>query len=167
MSYLRAVTAAYVPEEVARDLIDSNRYMALGTVDPDGRPRVSPVYYAPDGYSTVYWISSPDAQHSKNLAERPDVSMVVFDSAAPIGAGRAVYLKARGDQVPDSELDQVVDVACRSRFPEQRVFPHEELRPPARLRLYRARVTEHAIHVPGRDPDFGKGIDHRMVVTLS
>jgi Pyridoxamine 5'-phosphate oxidase len=160
------MTAAYVPEEVARNLIDTNRYMALGTVDPDGRSRVSPVYYAPDGYSIFYWISSPDSHHSRNLAERSDISMVIFESAAPIGAGRAVYLKARGAQVPDDELDQHVEVACRARFPEQEVFPHEKLRTPASLRLYRAHVVEHSIHVPGRDPDFGRGVDSRLTVTL-
>lgn len=29
------------PVASAKHLIDSNRYMVLGTVDPDGRPRVS------------------------------------------------------------------------------------------------------------------------------
>ena len=26
------------------------------------------VYYAPSGYSELYWVSSPEAQHSRNLA---------------------------------------------------------------------------------------------------
>jgi general stress protein 26 len=160
------MTAPYVPEDVARDLIDSNRYMALGTVDPDGRPRVSPVYYAPDGYSTLYWISTPDAQHSQNVEARPDISMVIYGSDAPIGAGRAVYLKARAARVADDELDECVDVVCRARFPEQDDFPQERLRPPAPLRAYRADVVEHAIHIPGRDPHFGRGVDHRMTVAL-
>ncbi len=157
----------YDPADVARQLIDSSRYMVLGTVDADGRPRVSPVYFAPDGYFTLYWISSPDSHHSRNLADRPEVSMVVFDSTAPIGAGRAVYLIATGERVPDGELESCAAVACRARFPEQSPFPVEELRPHARLRLYRAHVTEHSIHVRGGDPQYGKGIDHRMVVTLS
>jgi hypothetical protein len=157
----------YEPADVAKELIDSNRYMVLGTVDPDGRPRVSPVYYAPDGYSTLYWISSPDSHHSRNLADRPEVSMVVFDSTAAIGAGRAVYLIATGERVPDDELESCAAVACRARFPEQSPFPVEELLPGARLRLYRARVTEHAIHIRGSDPQYGQGIDSRMAVSLS
>ncbi|HYJ68959.1 MAG TPA: pyridoxamine 5'-phosphate oxidase family protein [Nocardioidaceae bacterium] len=157
----------YDPADVAKELIDSNRYMVLGTVDPDGRPRVSPVYYAPDGYSILYWISSPDSHHSRNLADRPEVGMVVFDSTAPIGAGRAVYLIATGERVPDDELDSCAAVACRARFPEQSPFPVEKLRPGASLRLYRARVAEHSIHIRGSDPDYGQGIDSRMVVTLS
>jgi hypothetical protein len=154
------------PPTIARELIDANRYMVLGTVDPDGRPRVSPVYYAPDGYSTFCWISTPDAHHSHNVEERPDISMVIYESAAPIGAGRAVYLKARGERVPDDELDRCADVACRPRFPEQRPFPVDELRPPGKLRLYRAHVVEHSIHIRGSDPNYGRGVDHRMTVSL-
>jgi hypothetical protein len=30
---------------MARRVIDANHYMTLGTIDPDGRPRPSPVYY--------------------------------------------------------------------------------------------------------------------------
>jgi uncharacterized protein YhbP (UPF0306 family) len=160
------MSAAYDPVEVARELIDTNRYMVLGTVDPDGRPRASPVYYAPDGYSTIYWISSPDSHHSRNLDERPETNMVIFDSTRPIGAGRAVYLKATGERVPDEQLEQCADIACRARFPEQSVFPLESLRPPAELRLYRAQVTEHSIHVRGSDPDFGRGVDSRLPVSL-
>ena len=45
-------------DEVARAIIDGNRYMVLGTADEGGRPWVSPVYYAPTGYSELYWVSS-------------------------------------------------------------------------------------------------------------
>ena len=45
-------------DEVARAMIDGNRYMVLGTADEGGRPWVSPVYYAPSGYSELYWVSS-------------------------------------------------------------------------------------------------------------
>jgi predicted pyridoxine 5'-phosphate oxidase superfamily flavin-nucleotide-binding protein len=33
-------------DDLARNVIDSNRYMALGTADADGHPRVSPVWFA-------------------------------------------------------------------------------------------------------------------------
>ncbi|MFC5823692.1 hypothetical protein [Nonomuraea insulae] len=68
--------------------------------------------------------------------------------------------------MPDEELDRHVEVACRARFPEQQVFPAEELRPPAVPRLYRARVTEHSVHIRGSDPVHGKGVDSRLVVDL-
>jgi pyridoxamine 5'-phosphate oxidase-like protein len=39
---------------IARDVIDSNLYMTLGTADENGRPWVSPVYYAPERYAEFY-----------------------------------------------------------------------------------------------------------------
>jgi hypothetical protein len=39
------------PEAIAKLFIDSNLYMTLGTADADGRPWVSPVYYAVADYT--------------------------------------------------------------------------------------------------------------------
>ena len=74
-------------DAVARGIIDGNRYMALGTADETGRPWVSPVYFAPDGYRALYWLSSPDAQHSRNVAVRPEVFAAVFDSQVAVHRG--------------------------------------------------------------------------------
>ncbi len=160
------MTAAREPEDIALDLLDAIRYMVLATADSDGRPHVSPVYFAPDGYHVLYWISSTDALHSRNVAERPEVSVVVFDSTVLVGAADAVYMTARAEEVPLDELDGCVEVACRARSPEMNVFPADELRPPEALRLYRARVSEHSVLIRGRDPVHGRGIDYRLTVTL-
>ena len=58
---------------VARGIIDGNRYMVLGTSDADGRPWVSPVYYATSGYAELYWVSSPEANHSRFRRPRCDI----------------------------------------------------------------------------------------------
>ena len=52
---------------IARTIIDSNFCMTLGTADENGRPWVSPVYYAHERYASFYWVSSPEATHSRNL----------------------------------------------------------------------------------------------------
>jgi hypothetical protein len=38
---------------LARAILDASLYMTLGTADESGRPWVSPVYYAADGYQDV------------------------------------------------------------------------------------------------------------------
>jgi nitroimidazol reductase NimA-like FMN-containing flavoprotein (pyridoxamine 5'-phosphate oxidase superfamily) len=164
---VHAMTSHPELEARARDLIDTNRYLTLGTADRDGRPWVSPVYYTPVGYATFYWVSSPEARHSRNLALRPDVSMVVFDSRAPIGAAEAVYMAARAEEVPEGELAEQSSRAFRPRFPGIRGFGPDELRQPAPLRLYRATVTEHSVLIRGSDPTHGRGVDSRLAVTLS
>lgn len=52
----------------ARAIIGANRYLVLGTTDPDGHPWASPVYFAADGDRTFYWLSATDAEHSRHLA---------------------------------------------------------------------------------------------------
>jgi hypothetical protein len=67
----------------ARALIEANLYLTLGTADAEGRPWVSPVYFATADHTEFYWVSAHDAVHSRNIAQRPQVSMVIFDSQVP------------------------------------------------------------------------------------
>ncbi|MPZ62305.1 MAG: pyridoxamine 5'-phosphate oxidase family protein [Propionibacteriales bacterium] len=153
-------------EALAKKVIDENKYMVLGTAGQDGRPWVSPVYYTPDGYTDFYWVSSPDSLHSRNIAQRPEISIVVFNSQVPIGGAQAVYMSAVAGPVPEDELERRT-AFYSGRFPELREFPPEDLRPPALFRLYRATATEHSVLIRGSDPTYGRGVDSRMTVTLS
>lgn len=153
-------------EAAARNVIDTNKYMVLGTADARGRPWVSPVYFTPAGYTDFYWVSAPEALHSRNIGQRPEVSIVVFDSQVPIGGAEAVYLSARAAQVPDSDIDRCAEI-FRSRLPEVRDFGPAQLRPPEPLRLYRATVTEHSILIRGGDPEHGRGVDSRLTLRLA
>jgi hypothetical protein len=150
----------------ARQVIDTNRYMALGTTEADHRPRVSPVYFTHDRYRDFYWVSSPEARHSVNVAARPDVAIVIFDSTVPVGGGKAVYVTARAARVPDGELAAGCAAAYGGAAPGEVAFTPEELSGEADLRLYRARATSHEVHVRGGDPDYGTGIDTRRPVSL-
>ena len=87
--------------------------MVLGTADQSGRPWVSPVYYAPSGYAELYWVSSPEAQHSRNLAARPELSIVVFDSQAPVGEGQGVYMSAVAEELEGVEAERGIEIFSR------------------------------------------------------
>jgi nitroimidazol reductase NimA-like FMN-containing flavoprotein (pyridoxamine 5'-phosphate oxidase superfamily) len=140
--------------EVARAIIDGNRYMVLGTADEGGRPWVSPVYYAPSGYSDLYWVSSPDAQHSRNLAGRLELSIVVFDSQAPVGEGQGVYMSAVAEQLTEADLEAGIEIFSRVSVSHgARPWTPQDVQPPAALRLYRARISEHWVLEPERRPD--------------
>ena len=151
--------------DIARGVISSNNYLALGTADAAGTPWVSPVYYTPDGYADFYWVSSPETRHSRNIAVRPDVSIAIYDSQAPIGAAEAVYMTATAAAVPPEKLDRLAGV-FNARLPEQKRIAVEELRPPALFRLYHAKVVEHSVLIRGADPRYGRGADSRLTVTL-
>ena len=150
--------------ELARAQLAANRFMVLGTLDPSGRPRVSPVWFSLVDQRDVYWLSSPDAHHSHNVAERPQVSIVVFDSRADPHTGQAVYLEATAARVPDDELAD----ACAAAFEgvdDALSFTPESLADEPFV-LYRARVTAAEVHVRGSDPKHGSGADRRVPVVL-
>lgn len=150
-----------VLDEMARRVINRNLYMVLGTLDPDGQPRLSPVFYTAARYQDFYWVSRPDAHHSRNVAERPDVRIVVFDSSLLPSATEAVYIRATARAVPDDELAGVVDEAFRTDGGAVRFTP-DDLRGDAALRLYVARATAYEVHVRGRHPTHGRGYDSRQ-----
>jgi hypothetical protein len=152
--------------QMAHDVIDSNHYMTLGTSEPDGRPRLSPVYFNHAGYRDFYWVSSPDAHHSLNIADRPDVAIVIYDSTAPVGQGKAVYLAAQALMVSEADLAEHCALAFADLRPGGTAFAPKELSGEADLRLYLARATRHEVHIRGRDPVYGTGIDTRREVEL-
>ena len=152
---------------IARAIIDANLYMTLGTADETGRPWVSPVYYASAGYTQFYWVSSPEATHSRNLATRPQISIVIFDSQAPIGTGQAVYMSTIAEELTGVELER--GIAIFSRGSEARGAPEwkpEDVRPPAVYRLYRATASEHWVLEPAGHPVHGRTGNHRTPVTV-
>jgi general stress protein 26 len=151
-------------DKMAQNIIDTNRYLTLGTSEPDHRPRLSPVYFTHVGYQTFYWVSSPTARHSSNIAARPAIAIVIFDSTAEIGRGRAVYIDADASVVADDELPQRCAEAFTDVDPGAIRFKAHELSGDAILRLYRAQATNHEIHIPGRDPVYGAGVDTRRTV---
>ncbi len=147
--------------EMARRVIDGNRYLVLGTVEADGQPRLSPVYFTPARYRDFYWVSSPDAQHSRNVRERPGVRIVVFDSSTEPGTSDAVYLSATAREVAEHELPKVLDEAFDPARGGRRFGP-AELSGEGDLRLYVATATAYDVHVRGSHPTYGTGVDRRV-----
>jgi hypothetical protein len=155
---------------LVRAIVGANLYMVLGTADAGGRPWTSPVFYATRDALDFYWISAPEATHSRNLAARPQVSIVVFDSTAPAGSGQAVYMAATAGQVAEGDLAAGLEVYPGPAARGGRPMRSEQLLAPAAYRLYRASVTEHSILCPREagEPcaEHGRSFDHRTVVTL-
>ena len=148
---------------MARYVIDTNPYLVLGTVDADGAPRVSPVFFGVDEYRDFYWVSSPEATHSVNLERQPAVSAVIYDSTVRVGHGRAVYLTGRARRVPEAELADRCGVAFRE-IAGGRGFAPRDLSGSATLRLYLLPADVWEVHVGARHPTLGTGTDRRVGV---
>ncbi len=141
--------------DMARDIIESNQYMVLGTADEDGVPWVTPVWFAQSDHRRFIWVSSPERRHSRNVKARPEVSIVIFDSRVAVGSARAVYMSARAEELSGAELER--DVAFFDTAGQAQGLTHrwalEDVQAPAPYRLYRATVSQHWLLDPDSSPD--------------
>ena len=96
-------------------------------------------------YREFLWVSKPGARHSRNIAVRPEVGIVVFDSTVPISTGQGVYVDAVVDELTDSaDLGHYLELFSDSTVARGgRRFTPEDVAPGARLRFYRATATNH------------------------
>jgi uncharacterized protein YhbP (UPF0306 family) len=141
--------------EMAREIIESNRYMVLGTADEAGEPWVTPVWYAQSDYRRFTWVSSPDRRHSRNVSARPEVSIVIFNSQVAVGSALAVYMSAHAEELSGAELERdiaVFDTASQAQSLTRR-WALEDVLAPAPYRLYRATVSQHWVLDPDSSPD--------------
>ena len=148
--------------QTARDIIEASRYLVLATADAAGRPWSSPVYFAHIGFTEFYWVSSPDAAHSRNIAVRPEVGIAVFDSHAEIGTGQGAYMSAAATLLEDGETVRGIEAFSRRSVAHGgEEWTSGDVRPGAGIRLYRATADSLWILAKDGQPD------HRVPVPLS
>jgi pyridoxamine 5'-phosphate oxidase-like protein len=146
----------------AAAIIDRISYMVLGTADADGRPWATPVYYATDERGAFYWVSSQEARHSANIAVRPEVGIVIFDSTVPIGTGQGVYVEAHAEQLSGPMLDEGLAVfSARSLKDGGSAFTRQHVEGETLIRMYRATAIAYSMLAKDGQPD------HRVAVEFS
>ncbi|SDS48734.1 pyridoxamine 5'-phosphate oxidase family protein [Microlunatus soli] len=138
-------------------------YFVLATADGDGTPWATPAYFRSDDAGDLYWVSSPDSRHSLNIAARAAVSATIFDSTVPIGGARAGYVTGQAGRVDDDEIPTALAILNRGMV-DDRLLVDADVRGDGGLRIYRLRVQQRWILVPGRDPRTSSPIDGRLPV---
>ncbi len=124
---------------MARAIVDTSLYLVLATADQDGRPWASPVYYAHVTYREFFWVSRPEARHSRNLAVRPQVGIVIFDSSAAISTGRGVYVSAAAERLTGADASEGIETFSRRSLAHGgHAWTPNDVQPPAHLLLFRA-----------------------------
>jgi nitroimidazol reductase NimA-like FMN-containing flavoprotein (pyridoxamine 5'-phosphate oxidase superfamily) len=133
----------------ARRIVAANMYMTLATADAAGRPWISPVWFAPLTDDELLWVSSPETRHSRNIAVRPEVAIVIFDSTVPIGDAEALYVEATAERLSGGDLVRAIATySDRSQACGAQVWEPADVRPPARLCLYRATASAKSVLGP-------------------
>ncbi|HSW74230.1 MAG TPA: pyridoxamine 5'-phosphate oxidase family protein [Candidatus Saccharimonadales bacterium] len=71
---------------------------ALGTVNADGNPHISPLFLAYDADLHFVWSSGTATLHSKNIEREGRVFITIFDSITAHGGGLYLQATARAAQ---------------------------------------------------------------------
>ena len=142
------------PAEAARRILETNRYVVLATVDAQGEPWATPVWFAHDGLDVLLWVSPPESRHSQALATEPRLAVTVFDSGVEPGHGTAFYGRGRAAECPEDDLaDRVAVYSEQSVAQGIRPWTVADLSGDARLRLYVAHLDELSVLLDTEGPE--------------
>ena len=85
--------------KTAKKIIEDNIYLTIATSTIDGKPWISPLFFAYDENYNFYWISGKNSLHSQLISRNPNIAIVIFDSTAPVGKGDGVYFEAEAEEL--------------------------------------------------------------------
>lgn len=124
----------------AKKIIAENIYMTIASATSDGKPWISPVFFAYDDKYNLYWVSYKDARHSTLVRNNPQVAIVIFNSQAPEGEGDGVYFEAKVEEI--DARDQILlamDILSKRVTKEEfKVKQIEEVTDSGVWRIYKA-----------------------------
>lgn len=118
------------------DLLERNMVMRLATVDPDGYPHVTPIWYVADReYGNVYFSTPEDTRKVRDVEAFPKASLTVDEGAYYFDL-TAVVVEGTVSVVDDGPERATVERAwCRKYF-------DQDDRPEFLDLLYRGRPWE-------------------------
>jgi uncharacterized protein YhbP (UPF0306 family) len=88
----------------------------LSTIDPDGSPRATPVFFAFDERATLFFLSERDTPHSHNLERQPSVAAALYPEVSEWRELRGLQIKGLASAVPASDKAPALAVYA-GRFP--------------------------------------------------
>ena len=95
---------AAIPEKF-QDLFQKKAFASLGTLMPDGKPQVTPVWCDYDGKHVIV-NSAKGRVKDRNMRRDPRVSVAVIDPDNPY---RYLQLQGRVAEITESGADQHID----------------------------------------------------------
>jgi hypothetical protein len=149
----------------AKSLLKDIHHPVVATVNLDGTPHNTPVFAAFDVRLNLYWASTRESVHSKNIARTGTAYIVLVDTKE---GGTGLYFTAGIE-----ELSGGPDLT-RGHFAMTKLtdslglpFPHTiELTGDAHQRLYRARPTQLWVNFSTKD-SLGRIVrDERVSITI-
>ncbi|OGG30653.1 hypothetical protein A2973_00095 [Candidatus Gottesmanbacteria bacterium RIFCSPLOWO2_01_FULL_49_10] len=102
---------------LAQEIIDRNIYCTVATVDADGQPWSTPLFFHYDSEYALYVTSAIDSLHVQNWQVNPRISVSIFDSNTKLKSGNAVYMEAKVAEISIEELPGALEIFYRRTHP--------------------------------------------------
>ena len=159
-----------------KDILDNNMYLTIATSDYN-TPWISNLYFAYDKDFNIYWYSSKETKHSRNINNNPKVAISIFNSMAIGDDVQAVYIQAQATEITNKlELSQALILYAKKCFKTNFIqnkidlnnfTKHiEDFRNSSPLRMYKATTKRLWLLAPSKIYN-GKYIDSIINVPLS
>lgn len=148
--------------ERAKELLKTVRHAAIATVNEDGTPHNTPVFFMHDqelGY--MYWGSSPESQHSRNISRNSAVFVVLYE--ANFGGG--LFMKAQARLATSEELDKAIAIHNKSYVRKDRPpIQKDGYVDGAPQRMYVAQIEKFWVNLSERSPNGSITKDYRYEI---
>lgn len=153
--------------EKAKKIISENIYMTIATATKDGRPWISPVFFAYNENYNLFWVSNKDSLHSRLVRDNPQVAIVIFNSQAPEGEGDGVYFESTVIELEDkNEIKQAIELLGKRVTKEEfKVKRIEEVTSEGVWKIYRATPVKISKLTKGEFIN-GQYVDRRIDIRL-
>jgi uncharacterized protein YhbP (UPF0306 family) len=93
-----------------QQILRTEQFLTLATVDRSGFPWASPLLYGYDAGLTLYWSSAIASRHSVNLEQTQGrCAVTMFDSHASPGKIAGLFLTGNGELVPEDQVAQAME----------------------------------------------------------
>jgi PPOX class probable F420-dependent enzyme len=131
--------AGSIPEKYT-DLFQKRAFASLGTLMPDGRPQVTPVWVDYDGEHIIF-NSAKGRQKDRNVRRDPRVSLAIIDPENPYR-----YLEIRGKvtEITEQGADAHIDKMAK-KYLGKDSYPY---RTPGEVRII-VKIAPEKVHVNG------------------
>jgi uncharacterized protein YhbP (UPF0306 family) len=97
-------------------LLTETHDLTLATLDPDGKPRATPLFFAFDDQATLYFLSERDTQHCRNLEREPFVAAALYPDVSDWRQLRGLQIKGLAAAVPTPDIEAALAIYI-DRFP--------------------------------------------------
>lgn len=149
---------------IDKNMLTSQLYCTVATVDKDGQPWSTPVFFA-NKEECLYWFSSISSQHSQNIYSNSKVFITLFDSHAPEGQGEGLYMLCDAKEAAKDEIDAAIGIYNQKA--QTFKIKKRDVSENAPTRLYRANIIRAWINTDKNENGYYEDIRKELSLGIS